>query len=164
MDLANQPIHLFLVECLNLYLGELTHTLVPCWTPKPLPLRNQCTSWFAPAPKPLPPRNKCTGCFALAVRDEHVEFEKLPVGVNDIKKITDHCRGLNGLYFQQEITTCNWLDLETLGFGLIVATKSPHTLGGHLIWVLYLGSMWLVFEDLWHSSDYIASFAFILTQ
>ena len=38
--------------------GEPTHTLVPCWMPKPLPPRNQCTGWFAPAlhtPKTLPP-------------------------------------------------------------------------------------------------------------
>ena len=29
-------------------LGESTHTLVPCWMPKPLPPRNQCTCCFAP--------------------------------------------------------------------------------------------------------------------
>ena len=29
-------------------LGEQTHTLVPCWMPKPLPPRNQCACWFAP--------------------------------------------------------------------------------------------------------------------
>jgi hypothetical protein len=28
--------------------GEPTHTLVHSWVPKPLPPRNQCTSWFAP--------------------------------------------------------------------------------------------------------------------
>ena len=28
-------------------LGKPTHTLVPCWMPKPLPPRNQCTGWFA---------------------------------------------------------------------------------------------------------------------
>ena len=27
-------------------LGEPNHTLVPCWMPKPLPPRNQCTGWF----------------------------------------------------------------------------------------------------------------------
>ena len=32
-------------------LGKPTHTLVPCWMPKPLPPRNQCTGWFAPACK-----------------------------------------------------------------------------------------------------------------
>ena len=30
-------------------LGKPTQTLVPCWMPKPLLLRNQCTGWFAPA-------------------------------------------------------------------------------------------------------------------
>lgn len=30
-------------------LGEPTHTLIPCGMPKPLPPRNQCTGWFAPA-------------------------------------------------------------------------------------------------------------------
>ena len=29
--------------------GEPTHTLIPCWMPRPLPPRNQCTCWFAPA-------------------------------------------------------------------------------------------------------------------
>ena len=26
-------------------MGKPTHTLVPCWMPKPLPPRNQCTGW-----------------------------------------------------------------------------------------------------------------------
>ena len=30
------------------YLGEPTHTLIPCWMPKSLLQRNQCTGWFAP--------------------------------------------------------------------------------------------------------------------
>ena len=35
-------------------LGEPTHTLVPCWMPKPLPRRNECTGCFAPLyPKAL---------------------------------------------------------------------------------------------------------------
>jgi hypothetical protein len=62
---ANQPKHSFLVGCLypylqgtnihvvspqpfNPYLGEPTHTLVPCWMPKPLPPRNQYTCCFVP--------------------------------------------------------------------------------------------------------------------
>ena len=28
-------------------LGKPTQTLVPCWMPKPLPPRHQCTGWFA---------------------------------------------------------------------------------------------------------------------
>ena len=31
-------------------LGEPIHTLLPCWMPKPLPPRNQCTSWFTLVP------------------------------------------------------------------------------------------------------------------
>ena len=31
------------------YLGELTHTLISCWMPKPLSPRNQRAYWFAPA-------------------------------------------------------------------------------------------------------------------
>ena len=27
-------------------LGDLTHTLVPCWMSTPLPPRNQCMGWF----------------------------------------------------------------------------------------------------------------------
>ena len=30
-------------------LGEPIHTLVPSWMPQPLPPRNQCMGWFAPA-------------------------------------------------------------------------------------------------------------------
>ena len=33
--------------CMRAYLGKPTHTLGPCWTPKPLPPRNECTGWFA---------------------------------------------------------------------------------------------------------------------
>ena len=33
--------------------GAPTHTLIPCWMPKPLPPGNQCTGWFAQAAGPL---------------------------------------------------------------------------------------------------------------
>ena len=36
-------------------LSEPTHTLVPCWMPKPLPPRNQCTGCFAPAGSKVDP-------------------------------------------------------------------------------------------------------------
>jgi hypothetical protein len=39
---------LYQVVLINMDLGEPTHTLVPCWMPKPLPPRNQYTGWFAP--------------------------------------------------------------------------------------------------------------------
>ena len=38
---------------MGLDLGEPTHTLAPCWMPKPLPPRNECTCCFAPATGPL---------------------------------------------------------------------------------------------------------------
>ena len=34
-------------------LSEPFHTLIPCWTPKPLPPRNQCMGWFAPTALPF---------------------------------------------------------------------------------------------------------------
>ena len=49
------------------------------------------------------------------------EFKKSPVEVQDSRKITDHFRGIYGINLKLlkkgwEITTCNWLDLETLEF------------------------------------------------
>ena len=35
--------------CVDVDLGEPTHTLVPCWMPKPLSSRNQCTGCFVPS-------------------------------------------------------------------------------------------------------------------
>ena len=45
-------LHVFYVRCIREVLeelGEPTHTLVPCWMPRPLPPRNQCAGCFAPA-------------------------------------------------------------------------------------------------------------------
>jgi hypothetical protein len=44
-----------------------------------------------------------------------------PVEIQDFRKITVHFRGICGLYLKlfkknQNITTCDQLDLETLGF------------------------------------------------
>ena len=36
-------------------LGEPTRTLVPCWMPKPLPPKNQCTDWFAQPTQKMTP-------------------------------------------------------------------------------------------------------------
>ena len=49
-----------------------------------------------------------------------VEFEKWLVKIEDFKKITNRFRGINGIYFNsikeiRKTTTCNRLDLETLG-------------------------------------------------
>ena len=59
---VNQLIHSFLVGCLNPYLPprnkcagcfaptcEPTHTLIPCWLPKPLLPKNECTGWVCPS-------------------------------------------------------------------------------------------------------------------
>ena len=39
-------------------MGEPTHTLVPCWIPKPLPLRNQC---MVGSPQPCCIPSMCIG-------------------------------------------------------------------------------------------------------
>ena len=54
------------------------------------------------------------------VTDEPVEFEKQPVEVQDFRRITDHFRGIYGIYLKfiqkiLRIPTCNRLDLQTLG-------------------------------------------------
>ena len=53
------------------------------------------------------------------VTDEPVEFEKYPVEVQDFREITHHLRGIYRIFLVKnngKITTCNRLDLETLGF------------------------------------------------
>ena len=35
------------VHCVYLDLSKPTYALVPCWMPKPSPIRNECTGWFA---------------------------------------------------------------------------------------------------------------------
>ena len=50
---------------------------------------------------------------------EPVEFEKLPVEVQDWRKFTDHFRGIYRIYIQlmkknRKLSTCNRLDLKTL--------------------------------------------------
>jgi hypothetical protein len=46
---AIEGFSLLSLEKLEMDLGEPTHILVPCWMSKPLPPRNQCMGWFAPA-------------------------------------------------------------------------------------------------------------------
>ena len=50
-------------QCVCEDLGEPTHTLVPCWMPKPLPPRNQCTGWFAPTV-----REDVSKCISLQLK------------------------------------------------------------------------------------------------
>jgi hypothetical protein len=62
-----------------------------------------------------------------------VEFEKQRVEVQGFRKFTDHFRGICGIYFKlikknQKITSCDWLDLKTLGF---VDQVCPKNLRGH---------------------------------
>ena len=65
---------------------------------------------------------------------EPLAFEKSPVGVQDFGKITHHSIGIYEICLEllikkyQKITTCNQLDLETLGNWLICM---PKNLPGH---------------------------------
>ena len=64
------------------------------------------------------------------VTDEPVEFEKLPVEVQDRKKITDHFRGIykiypNSIKENRRMSTCNLLDLQILGSNRICPKISP---------------------------------------
>ena len=60
------------------------------------------------------------GQFSV-VTNELVELEKYLVDVLDFMENIHHFREIYGIYLKlpkknQKITTCNWLDLETLGF------------------------------------------------
>ena len=66
------------------------------------------------------------------VTDDPVEFEKLPVEVQDCRKITDHFRGIYRIYLNlikenRKMSTCNRLDLQTLGSQPIMPKNSPNT-------------------------------------
>ena len=57
----------------------------------------------------------------LLLINEQVEFEKQAVEVQDYRKITDPFRGIFRIYHKliqknRKTTTCNRLDMETLGF------------------------------------------------
>jgi hypothetical protein len=47
LDMATKPKVNQVSSNWNEDLGTPTYTLVPCWMPKPLPPKNQCTGWFA---------------------------------------------------------------------------------------------------------------------
>ena len=54
------------------------------------------------------------------VTNEPVVFEKQPVEVQDCRKIMDYFRGIYRIYpnlikENRRMSTCNWLDLQTLG-------------------------------------------------
>ena len=69
----------------------------------------------------------------MVVTDEPDEFEEWPVGVEDLKKLTHHFRGIYRIYRKlvktnQKITTCNLLDLQTSRFWPIVLKNLPSKL------------------------------------
>ena len=64
------------------------------------------------------------------VTDESVEFEKLPVEVQDCRKITDHFREIYRIYPNQikgnrRMSTCNRLNSKTLGYRLVMPKNIP---------------------------------------
>ena len=73
--------------------------------------------------KPIMPKNLPNHWTEhYVVPDEPVKFAKLQVEVQDFRKVTDHFRGILGMYLtlikrNRKIITCALLlDLETLGF------------------------------------------------
>ena len=57
--------------------------------------------------------------------DEPVEFEKYPVEIQNVVKITDNVRIIHELYLMcikknWKMSTCNWLNLEVLGSGPVM--------------------------------------------
>ena len=64
------------------------------------------------------------------VTDELIEFEKLTVEVQDCKKITNHFRRNDRIYpnlikKNRRMSTCNRLDLQTLGSQPIMPKNLP---------------------------------------
>ena len=50
----------------------------------------------------------------------HVSFKKQPIEIQDFRRITDHFRIIYGIYLNllyknQRMSTCQQLDLQTLG-------------------------------------------------
>ena len=64
------------------------------------------------------------------VTDEPIEFEGKPVDVQDCGKITDHFRGIYRIYYpnltkgNRRLSTCNRLDLQTLGSQPVMMPKN----------------------------------------
>ena len=67
------------------------------------------------------------------VTNKPVEFEVQPVEVRDSRKFTNHFRGIYRIYIIQ-MSTCNWLDLESLESQLTMPNKF---LSYHPILLLY---------------------------
>ena len=63
--------------------------------------------------------------LSSVVTNEPIEVGKSPVEVEDFRKKTEHFRGINRIYLKvmkktQKVSTCNQLDLETLGYQLFL--------------------------------------------
>jgi hypothetical protein len=64
------------------------------------------------------------------VTNAPVEFEKQPVEIQDCRKINDHFRGIYRIYpnlikGNRRMSTCNRLDLQTLGSPPIMPKNLP---------------------------------------
>ena len=64
------------------------------------------------------------------VTHEPVELDKYPVEVQDCMRITNHFKGIYRIYpnlikENQKLSTCNWLDLQTLGFQPLMPKNLP---------------------------------------
>ena len=74
------------------------------------------------------------------VTDEPVQFEEEPVEVQDFRRITNHFRGIYGIYLKcikqnWKMSTCNRLDVESLQSWPTMPKNFPallQTLGGRL--------------------------------
>ena len=65
-----------------------------------------------------------------------VEFEKEHVEVEDCQKITDHFREIYRMYPKlmkenRMMSTCDWLDLQTLGSQLVMPKNLPNHCSRH---------------------------------
>ena len=66
-----------------------------------------------------------------SITNQPVEFEKLPVEVQDCRKMTARFKGIYEIYsdLMEEngrMSTCNWFDLQTLGSQLIKPKNLSH--------------------------------------
>ena len=61
------------------------------------------------------------------VTDEQVQFEKQPVEVRDFRRIIDHFRGFYRIKQNWKMSTCNRLDLKSLGSSPKMPKNYPGT-------------------------------------
>ena len=68
------------------------------------------------------------------VTNELVEFDKEPIEVQNCKKFINHFRGFYRIYpnlikENQSMSTCKWLDLQTLGSQPVMPKNLPNHMG-----------------------------------